>query len=193
MEYSSALARRSFAVPSRHTAERSDTGFSEKSWETEFGAQRCRHRRIASSSWARSCAASAIHRVSRARTAGIRGGIVGRADGRHDLGVARRRRDSISRASPAGRTSSVSGEYCEKGGRRGRISPLKLRIGRTSAPVVPVQTAILHRLGNVLRRDVFGAGHIRDGPGHLEDAVVRTRGKPQPAHRHFQRTLAGIV
>jgi hypothetical protein len=60
-------------------------------------------------------------------------------------------------------------------------------------PVIAIQAAVLHGLGEVLGGDAFGVVEIRDGARDCENPVVRAGGKAEAAHGHFERALAGIV
>ena len=60
-------------------------------------------------------------------------------------------------------------------------------------PVIPIQTPVLDRFGEVLGGDRGGLIEICHRAGDLEDAIVGARGEAHPPHRHFQRALAGIV
>jgi hypothetical protein len=45
--------------------------------------------------------------------------------------------------------------------------------GSASLPILPVERAVLHSLGDVFGLDLFAAAQIGDGAGYLQDAVVR--------------------
>jgi len=60
-------------------------------------------------------------------------------------------------------------------------------------PVIPIETAILHGLGDVLGGDALGAGHVGDGAGDFENAVVRPGRQAHAANGHLKRPLAGII
>jgi hypothetical protein len=42
-----------------------------------------------------------------------------------------------------------------------------------SLPILPVQRAVLHRLGDVFGLNLFARAQVRNRSGHLQDAVVR--------------------
>src|SRR5690606_5674157 len=53
-----------------------------------------------------------------------------------------------------------------------------------------VKRAVVDRLADVGRADVFAAGEVRDGSGYLEDPVVGPRGEALPLHRTFEEGFA---
>ena len=57
----------------------------------------------------------------------------------------------------------------------------------------PIQSAVLHRLGDVVGLDVFIAFDVGDGSGDAEDLVVRAGGEAHLGHGLFQNGLAGGV
>lgn len=59
-------------------------------------------------------------------------------------------------------------------------------------PVLAVEGAELHRLADMLRLYVFAARHVRDGAGHLEDAVVSPRGEPHALEGRFQQGARAV-
>jgi hypothetical protein len=63
----------------------------------------------------------------------------------------------------------------------------------SSGPVVPIQTPVLHRFGEVFGSDGGGFIQVGDGAGDFENAVVGAGGEAHPTDRHFERALAGIV
>ena len=56
-------------------------------------------------------------------------------------------------------------------------------------PIVPIQTSILDRFGEMLRAYVWGIAKIGDGTRDFEDPVMRPRRKTHPADGHLERAL----
>ena len=62
-----------------------------------------------------------------------------------------------------------------------------------SAPIIPVQTAVLHRLGDMLCRHAVAGRQIRDRGRDLQDPVMRAGGETHSADGHFERPLTGVI
>src|SRR5262245_63188161 len=64
--------------------------------------------------------------------------------------------------------------------------------GRRSAnlrPEVAIQSAVLHRLGDMLLGDLLFPSQIRDRPAHLENPVVSPRRQPPLCDCAFEQCL----
>ncbi len=66
----------------------------------------------------------------------------------------------------------------------------QFRLESSSQPVVPVERTVLDGLRDVGYSDIFGAFHVGDGAGHLEDSVVGARAQAQSAHCVLEQALA---
>src|SRR5258706_5431970 len=67
-----------------------------------------------------------------------------------------------------------------------------MRVGR-SAPVIPVQAAILHRFGEVLGRHRIRLVHVGDRTRQLQYPVVRAPPEPSPPHPLSQSPLPKLL
>jgi hypothetical protein len=54
-----------------------------------------------------------------------------------------------------------------------------------SLPELAVQTAVLDRLGDMLRRNGLGPGEVGNGARHFEDTIVAPGAQTQAAHGAF--------
>ena len=52
---------------------------------------------------------------------------------------------------------------------------------------LPVQAAVLDRLGDVLLADMVAGVQVGDGAGHLEDAVVGAGREAEPVGDHIRK------
>ena len=53
-------------------------------------------------------------------------------------------------------------------------------------PILAVEGAVLHGLGNVFHLDLLLAAEVGDGARNLQNAIVGPGRKRQPPDRHFQ-------
>ena len=58
-----------------------------------------------------------------------------------------------------------------------------------SRPPSSIEPAVLQRLRAMLDRDGIRPGNVGDGTCNTYDAIVTTRGEPQPRHRVREQTL----
>lgn len=62
-----------------------------------------------------------------------------------------------------------------------------------SIPVIPIQTAILDRLGEVFGGHRLRPAQIGDSARHFEDAIMCPRRKSHPPHGHLEGSLARVI
>ena len=63
----------------------------------------------------------------------------------------------------------------------------------STRPPLPIQTAVLDRLGQMFGADIGTGRHVGDGAAYFQDAVVGTGAEAQAVHRFFEEALSYFI